>query len=91
VSRIGYAFRFRAVLADAVAPTAVVPKALIAPHAGYVYSGRVAAAAFTTLRGGTQAIERAQTVSLTLGSSAFDCLTRFAVSCFNTRKKLKPF
>jgi MEMO1 family protein len=27
----------------------VVPKALIAPHAGYLYSGRVAAAAFATL------------------------------------------
>ncbi len=34
-----------------VAPSSnAVPKALIAPHAGYVYSGRVAAAAFATLR-----------------------------------------
>jgi len=34
------------------------PKALIAPHAGYAYSGRVAAAAFATLRDGMRAIER---------------------------------
>jgi len=34
------------------------PKALIAPHAGYVYSGRVAAAAFAQLRAGAPAIER---------------------------------
>ena len=36
-------------LADFVASTKVIPKALIAPHAGYAYSGRVAAAAFATL------------------------------------------
>jgi MEMO1 family protein len=30
----------------------IVPKALIAPHAGYLYSGAVAAAAFATLRDG---------------------------------------
>ena len=36
----------------------MIPKAVIAPHAGYVYSGRVAAAAFATLRGRAQAIER---------------------------------
>jgi AmmeMemoRadiSam system protein B len=34
------------------------PKALIAPHAGYVYSGRIAAAAFTTLRESAQTITR---------------------------------
>jgi len=34
------------------------PKALIAPHAGYVYCGRVAAAAFATLRGSTEIVER---------------------------------
>ena len=28
----------------------ITPKALIAPHAGYVYSGKIAAAAFATLR-----------------------------------------
>jgi hypothetical protein len=35
-----------------------MPKALIAPHAGYVYSGRVAAAAFATLRDHATAIKR---------------------------------
>jgi MEMO1 family protein len=45
-------------LADAGSSTAVLPKAVIAPHAGYVYSGSVAAAAFTTLRGRAQTIER---------------------------------
>ena len=37
-------------LADIAAPPKAAPKALIAPHAGYIYSGRVAAAAFATLR-----------------------------------------
>jgi MEMO1 family protein len=45
-------------LADVAAATNVMPKALIAPHAGYAYSGRVAAAAFATLRGSAQAIRR---------------------------------
>ena len=45
-------------LADFAAPTKVTPKALVAPHAGYVYSGRVAAAAFATLRDSAQAITR---------------------------------
>jgi AmmeMemoRadiSam system protein B len=41
-----------------VSPSAdPAPKALIAPHAGYVYSGAVAAAAFATLRN-ARAIER---------------------------------
>ena len=34
------------------------PKALIAPHAGYVYSGPVAATAFATLKAGAPAIAR---------------------------------
>jgi MEMO1 family protein len=34
------------------------PKALIAPHAGYLYSGAVAAAAFATLKTPTETIER---------------------------------
>src|SRR3984893_4841505 len=42
-----------------VAPSAnVLPKALIAPHAGYVYSGRVAAEAFATLRASAQSLAR---------------------------------
>ena len=40
------------------ASAGVPPKALIAPHAGYVYSGSVAAEAFARLRGGTHAIKR---------------------------------
>ena len=45
-------------LADFSAPTKVMRKALIAPHAGYAYSGRVAAAAFATLRDSAQTITR---------------------------------
>jgi AmmeMemoRadiSam system protein B len=48
----------QSLLNDAGPSKALVPKAVIAPHAGYVYSGRVAAAAFATLRGRAQAIER---------------------------------
>jgi MEMO1 family protein len=39
-------------------PSKVLPKALIAPHAGYVYSGRVAGAAFAKLRASGQTITR---------------------------------
>src|SRR5262245_8214154 len=39
-------------LAGPPASAGTSPKALIAPHAGYAYSGGVAAAAFATLRGG---------------------------------------
>ncbi len=46
-----------ALLADAPGHSAA-PKALIAPHAGYVYSGRVAATAFAALRGQAETIER---------------------------------
>ena len=42
------------------APAGLRPKALVAPHAGYAFSGAVAAAAFATLMAGTaQAIRRA--------------------------------
>jgi hypothetical protein len=44
-------------LLSAAAPVADAPKALIAPHAGYLYSGPAAAAAFGTLRN-ARAIER---------------------------------
>lgn len=40
------------------ASAGIPPKALIAPHAGYVYSGNVAAEAFTRLRPGARAIKR---------------------------------
>jgi AmmeMemoRadiSam system protein B len=46
-------------LLGAVKPSAgVLPKALIAPHAGYVYSGGVAAQAFATLREHAHSIKR---------------------------------
>ena len=59
---VGHAQRLRAAVADllAAAPASAgaSPKALIAPHAGYVYSGGVAAAAFATLKSGNQGISR---------------------------------
>lgn len=36
----------------------VLPKAIIVPHAGYIYSGPVAAAAYLSLRGGKETIKR---------------------------------
>jgi AmmeMemoRadiSam system protein B len=45
-------------LADAETALKILPKALIVPHAGYIYSGRTAAAAFATLRGGAQTFTR---------------------------------
>ena len=43
----------------AVSPrTGGVPKAIIAPHAGYVYSGPIAASAYACLRAGKQTIRR---------------------------------
>ena len=45
-------------LANIAMPVKGIPKALIAPHAGYIYSGAVAAAAFATLQSGAQAITR---------------------------------
>lgn len=41
-----------------VAPSLAPPKALIVPHAGYVYSGPVAAHAYVTLEAGRGTIER---------------------------------
>ena len=45
-------------LADADTALKVTPKALIVPHAGYVYSGRTAAAGFAILSGSTQTFAR---------------------------------
>jgi AmmeMemoRadiSam system protein B len=45
-------------LADAGTDLKISPKALIAPHAGYIYSGPPAAAAFATLRDSAQLLER---------------------------------
>jgi MEMO1 family protein len=51
----------RACLADAAArplPAGTLPKAVIVPHAGYVYSGPVAAAAYARLAAGRRTIRR---------------------------------
>jgi MEMO1 family protein len=45
-------------LGGAAPASKAMPKALIAPHAGYVYSGRVAGAAFAKLRVDAQTITR---------------------------------
>lgn len=45
-------------LANARAALKIVPKALIVPHAGYVYSGQTAAAAFATLPGSARTFTR---------------------------------
>jgi len=45
-------------LGGASPPSKVMPKALIVPHAGYMYSGRVAASAFAKLRASAQTITR---------------------------------
>ena len=54
--------RLRKQISDLIANVAMpiknMPEALIAPHAGYVYSGATAAAAFATLRNGAQTIRR---------------------------------
>ncbi len=47
-----------AALLGAVPDAAPPPKALIVPHAGYVYSGPVAASAYALLRGCRRALER---------------------------------
>src|SRR5262249_4392973 len=53
---VGHPQRLRTAVADllAAAPACAgaSPKALIAPHSGYLYSGTVAATAFATPRGG---------------------------------------
>jgi AmmeMemoRadiSam system protein B len=45
-------------LVGASATAKTTPKAVIAPHAGYAYSGQIAAAAFATLRDGAQRFAR---------------------------------
>ena len=45
-------------LSEVAPPSNIIPKALVAPHAGYVYSGRVAGAAFAKLRANAQTITR---------------------------------
>src|SRR5262245_44245377 len=47
-----------AMLSGVAAPQAAMPKALIVPHAGYIYSGPVAASAYVALRPAAQRIRR---------------------------------
>ena len=44
--------------ADETRPATPVPKAIVAPHAGYVYSGPIAASAYAALRAGRGVIRR---------------------------------
>ena len=48
----------RSYLAQAGEPTGPAPKAVIAPHAGYIYSGQVAASAYARLKPARQSIRR---------------------------------
>lgn len=48
----------QALLEQANTPTSPAPKAFIAPHAGYIYSGPVAASAYASLRQVRDTIER---------------------------------
>ena len=45
-------------LLDAARPFDVIPKALIVPHAGYIYSGAIAASAYATLKDVAPCIRR---------------------------------
>ena len=58
----GQSYRLRQqveqLLAAAATTLRITPKALIVPHAGYVYSGRTAAAGFAALSGSTQTFAR---------------------------------
>lgn len=54
-------------LAEAAAPEATAPKAVIAPHAGFMFSGSVAATAYARLRPGRGTITRV----VVLGPSHF--------------------
>jgi AmmeMemoRadiSam system protein B len=45
-------------LHEAPAPKGAVPKAIVAPHAGYVYSGPIAGSAFRAVAAAAETIER---------------------------------
>jgi AmmeMemoRadiSam system protein B len=59
-----------------------MPKALIAPHAGYVYSGPIAASAYSALRDAAHAIKRV----VLIGPSHFVPFSGLAVSGAKTFK-----
>ena len=66
-------------LANVPASARVSPKALIVPHAGYVYSGQVAATAFAGLQGSAQTIKRV----VLIGPSHYFRLNGIAVPTVN--------
>lgn len=71
--------RLRAVVNSLLAPTRVVgppPKALIVPHAGYVYSGPIAASGYAHLIAARAVIERV----VVLGPAHYHRVRGFAVS-----------
>ena len=63
-------------LAQAAPPDGRRPKALVAPHAGYVYSGPVAGSAFRTLETAREAVSRV----VLLGPSHFVAIDGLALS-----------
>lgn len=70
-------------LLDAAPPSSVEPRALIAPHAGYIYSGPVAASAYRQLRARPRTWRRV----LLLGPShrvAFTGLALSSAECYAT-------
>jgi hypothetical protein len=69
-------------LASVPPSRAVSPKALIVPHAGYIYSGRVAATAFAPLRGRASAIERV----VVIGPAHYIAVRRIASSMPSRRR-----
>jgi len=65
-----------ALLASAPAPRGPAPKAIIAPHAGYLYSGPIAASAYARLAADRDIIQRI----VLLGPSHFAAFTGIAAS-----------
>ncbi len=55
---------------NAAAPATSAPKALIAPHAGYMYSGPIAGSAYNTLRTCRDTIRSVVLLGLRIGSTS---------------------
>jgi len=71
------------VFLDAVQSTTKVPKAIIVPHAGYIYSGEIAASAYARLKAGADKIKRVVIVAPS-HRLAFDGLAVSHADFFNT-------
>src|SRR5262249_27729379 len=76
-------------LTDARTSLKITPKALIAPHAGYIYSGRIAALAFATLFDSAPTLARIVLIGpahyVALRGVAFP-----AIDAFETSTGLRP-